>query len=305
MKFKFLTVMSLFASVHALGASKNYGSLITATDGSTIIIGPRFQYNGINYGISENSDLNGVCKLYGFKGAVENSVTTEQGIGENDNFLEAVRISGAGTMSGFDDRSIVYNIGCVTGEVAVPSRDFAGISRSDDGSVVIRGPFYRLGSETLPLSFNSVEDGVCKLYGFGSYIEGSLQTGSAGGEGNEEGRAVVISGYGKFARINTNGTTIETIACRDNGSPIEGPAVKTEVLEMGNGKVRILHPLVNGLPISRHSKADAVCLAFGFEGGATDYTLVPVGENIELDDAGAVKITRSFGIGYTNVDCAR
>lgn len=304
MKNLVLASFVMLSAGSALAASTNYGSLTRNTDGSVTIVQPRFQYNGVNYNLSEHSDYNGVCRLYGFPSAVWDSVATDSGSGR-DVDAERVRIGSSGTMAGFDTRSHIYRISCLTGETSAPSRDFGGISRSDDGSVVISDPFYRSGGESLPLSYNSSENGVCKMYGFGSFIEGSLQTKSADSSENEEGRAVVISEAGKYARVNTNGTAIASLACRDNGTPIEAPAPKTEVIELPNGQVRIVNPMVNGLPVSRHSGADAVCIAFGYEGGALRHSNTRVGKNVELNDSGAVVDIRDFGIGYSMVECAR
>lgn len=55
-------------------SSQNYLKLSINDDGTTTLLMPRFKMHGTNYVINVDSDLDGVCKLYGFKAYVASSL---------------------------------------------------------------------------------------------------------------------------------------------------------------------------------------------------------------------------------------
>lgn len=151
-------------------------------DGSISIIKPSFSNptgSGALY-ISSNSDANGLCKLYGLGAYVHqsrNSFNVPTGKFE----FSLVKISDSGKFESFDDisGSAVASFICqpVDGmpKPARVTKNYEGLFSNDDGSITVVKPKFYVNGFNIYLSLGSDLSGVCKLYGFGAYIDKSLR----------------------------------------------------------------------------------------------------------------------------------
>lgn len=82
-----------------INVSENYDEIKENYDGSTTIIGPKFHMHGRNTRVSHKSDLNGVCKLYGYSSYVPNSLDIGYDVG---NYLPTI-VNSSSMFSGVHD----------------------------------------------------------------------------------------------------------------------------------------------------------------------------------------------------------
>jgi hypothetical protein len=74
MRKTFITTLALLTSISTFAASTNYDQLKMNDDGTSTIIGPKFKVaTGSQSNLSARSNMNGVCKLYGYDFMIGNS----------------------------------------------------------------------------------------------------------------------------------------------------------------------------------------------------------------------------------------
>lgn len=204
--------LDLESSSTILRESKNYESRHVNQDLSVSIVKPKFSNptgDGALY-LSMNSDLDGVCKLYGLKSYVQNSSTIL-----NLSSGRSVNINESGAFRQFDDNSRRYaiqSLACIGDAKPVPVSDnFIGKYLNDDDSFTIKTPKFMMSGENLNISIKSDLKGVCKLYGFSSYVIGSLTYQSLDSTVNVE-----ISSSSRFRLFSTNNSNlvINSLMCR-------------------------------------------------------------------------------------------
>lgn len=178
--------------------SKRYERLASNDDGSVTIVKPAFgSADGTIRYFSTRSNLDGLCRLYGFPSAIANSLVLE------GDYSRTVVLGQDSKFAGFVEFSSTayYNYGVASvmcqGNSAAPgsSSRYTRMATNDDGTTTIIGPtFGYADGSALPLSANNSNfEGVCKLYGFSRYVDGSaLQSG-------DYSRTVVIGQEGAFS----------------------------------------------------------------------------------------------------------
>lgn len=169
--------INLLENSNTFTGSENYEAKYTNDDGSISIIKPKFsnpEGNGSLY-ISAASDLGGLCKLYGLGRYVPNSIRAL-----NKGPVVMVRINSNARFSQFDYSSGISAIDRFTCEPiggipypALVSDNHAGFFHNDDGSTTIVKPEFQINGSSSYISESSDLNGLCKLYGFGSYVPNS------------------------------------------------------------------------------------------------------------------------------------
>jgi hypothetical protein len=193
--------------------SKNYEAKHVNQDLTVSIVKPKFSNpNGDgSLFLSENSDKNGACKLYGLASYVAKSMLIyNAGSGSN------VVIDASSKFSAFGSNVSGFAIGTITCNTAenkpIPVSDnLSGRFINDDQSVTIKTPKFMMNGENLYFSENSEKNGVCKLYGLTSYIANSMLIYNA-----RSGRNVVTDASSKFSEFGSNvsGYAIGSLMCR-------------------------------------------------------------------------------------------
>ena len=173
--------INLSESFNTLNGSKNYEAKYINDDGSISIIKPRFsnpEGNGNLY-ISQLSDLNGLCKLYGLGDYVSNSRRTFK---QRTSGL-VVRIDSNARFSKFDPsltKNAIESFSCTPVEgmpsPTLISDNHNSVFQNDDGSTTILRPKFKINGKNLYISQLSDLNGLCKLYGLGDYVSNSRRT---------------------------------------------------------------------------------------------------------------------------------
>jgi hypothetical protein len=209
----------LSESQSLLQASTNYEAKDLNDDGSTYILNPKFsnpQGQGSLY-ISQNSDLNGLCKLYGLGNYVSNSYRTfNQGTSGS-----VVRINFDARFEKFDSSNNTNAISTFSCEPvggmpnpSLISTNLEGPYLNDDGSVTIVKPKFKFNGSPTYISQNSDLNGLCKLYGLGNYVTNSYRTFNQGTSGS----VVRINSNARFERMDASNNTnaISSLICSNN-----------------------------------------------------------------------------------------
>lgn len=171
--------LSLSEDVTFLQGSKNYEGKYLNDDGSMSIYKPKFSNadgNGSKY-ISVNSSYNGLCKLYGLGTFIPGSAKSFK----QDSTDSVVKINSSGRFQEFVlSRTInaVRTFACapITGmpRPSLVSGNHSGIFLNDDGSKTVLYPRFKMDAYIMGVSLYSNMQGLCKLYGLGSYVENSI-----------------------------------------------------------------------------------------------------------------------------------
>ncbi len=94
------------ASNRIFPASRNYTNIALNNDGSTTIIRPQFFFSGKTLSINSNSDLDGICKLFGLKSVVAGSAQSEAPHGQS------VMIGNSVKFAGYSDGNAITSLIC-------------------------------------------------------------------------------------------------------------------------------------------------------------------------------------------------
>lgn len=121
--------------------------------------------------LSENSSLNGVCKLNGFGIYVKESFLRMKVSNEHTNVV----IGPNSDVIKYENNKYVYAIRSIAcrqlRQPIIPvSKNFHSKSTNNDGSTSIVRPRFKMNGENMYLSEKSDKKAVCRLYGFNSYI---------------------------------------------------------------------------------------------------------------------------------------
>ncbi len=150
------------------------------------------------------------------------------------------------------------------------STNYEAIRKNDDGSVSIIKPKYRApnGQNLRLMATGSSLDGVCKLYGFVSYVRNSLLSHD---DSNSVGVKINASGrFGGYLDNRTEvGHLIDSLACSTGSEPGGNPGART--IRNDDGSVSIMAPTfrLNGTSyrlMSNGSSMDGICRLFGLPG---------------------------------------
>lgn len=188
------------------GPSQNFARKLLNIDGSVTIVGPKFSYAEGSGAISYfESDNDGVCKLFGYPGAVT-AVKAEEAAGGR----HAV-INHAGKLGYFSVTSTVYDsVICADGRVPAVSALYKDLHTNDDGSVTLVGPrFDWRGVPSAIDYFNSDNAGVCKLFGYGRAVT------EIRAEDASEKLHPVIGAAGKLGYLAASSVVYGAIVCAD------------------------------------------------------------------------------------------
>lgn len=211
-------VIALLAlsSLSAFAQSTNYQQNSLNDDGTNTIVGPRFNRANGTSQISSRSDLNGLCRLYGYDFSYGNLVVTS-----GDLRAETAVIDSNGKLKEWRpygnnySNSAIDSITCAKNrQVITPSRRVKPV-RNDDGTFSLLNATagnYNVGS-ALQISSTSNKNGVCAYFGLGRAIEGSVLT-----EGDLRGFTLVIGSTGQAESFrpygnNYSNSVIKTISC--------------------------------------------------------------------------------------------
>jgi hypothetical protein len=220
--------LSLSESEVLLQGSKNYEAQYVNDDGSITFVRPKFANpegtGSLRLSAENESNLAGICKLFGAGSYVSNSVTFDNFEGSSTVVPRHVRISSIGTFETFDTSKHydpVRTLICMSPEPTsqlVPSDNAEKILTNNDGSITIVRPKFSnpdgIGGSRLSVGEKvSNLDGICKLFGAGSYVPNSLTIESLTITGN---RLVRISSNGTFERFDRNNDykQVRTLICR-------------------------------------------------------------------------------------------
>jgi hypothetical protein len=145
-------------------------------DGSITIINPKIMNNGGFLPVGSHSDLNGVCRLYGYATYVYNSAIPYGNFSETALINKDGRFNEIGTSPMFQSRNaIITKITCSNDTQNTPIfKRYDELERNSGGSVTIINPkFGPVEDAVLPLSSHSDLNGVCRLYGYATYVYNS------------------------------------------------------------------------------------------------------------------------------------
>jgi hypothetical protein len=176
--------------------SVNYKSIHTNDDQTVSIVEPKFSNplgDDNSLPISNDSNLNGLCKLYGFGTYIVNSMKSYYAKDNGRNVI----ISSEGKFSGFTKQSkdnAIESFSCNTGNKQEISVNYAKISTNDDGTKTILKPLFKINGVDHFISNDSNLNGLCKLYGQANYILNSMLD----FDPSVRGRNVVVTSKSKF-----------------------------------------------------------------------------------------------------------
>mgnify|MGYP003640405472 CR=1 FL=1 len=146
------------------------------------------------------------------------------------------------------------------------STNYKAKNVNEDGTVSITLPKFSnpTGAGSIPIDSESNLDGVCKLYGLGSFVKNSLLLTDTSVK-----ESIIINEIGRYSRI-TWGTTIKHIACQNTEEiPINVSKNYKEIFVNDDESVTIMQPRfrMNGvnLAIAGGSNLNAVCKFYGFK----------------------------------------
>jgi hypothetical protein len=208
--------INLSESFNTLSGSKNYEAKYINDDGSISIIKPRFsnpEGNGNLY-ISQFSDLNGLCKLYGLGDYVSNSRRKFN----QRTFGLVVRINSNARFSQFDPSltsNAIESFSCTPVEgmpsPTLISDNHTGVFQNDDGSTTIVKPKFKINGKNSYISELSDLNGLCKLYGLGDYVSNSRKNFNQG----RFGLVVRINSNARFSQFDASNSkdAIESLMC--------------------------------------------------------------------------------------------
>lgn len=211
--------MGLTDDMQLFKGSKNYKAKYINDDGTISIVKPKFSNpkgSGDAY-ISNSSNLDGLCKLYGLGSFVKNSLTTFK-LGY---YGQLVRVNSDARFSNFDSSNTtntVKSFSCNPIQAAqssnLKSDNYRGLYFNDDGTVTLLKPRFKINGSNSYFSTESNMNGLCKLYGFGNYVHNSLSTFKLG----YHGRVVKINKKARFINFNSpyNYITVKSLMCESN-----------------------------------------------------------------------------------------
>lgn len=241
-------------------ASTNYEAIYTNDDGSVTIINPKFSYPGTSKGISRNSNLDGVCRLYGFDKSMGPQAMTFNEKGD----VNTVHIDINGKLNSTTAQYYpISKIACTENyPTYVTSRLADDIQFNSDNSVTLVNPYF--GNEYFKerISRMSNLDGVCKMFGFESARQLSLASDEKAPVGT-----VNINQLGRISKFNDQYYPIATLICNDMSRDFE-PSSQATFFRNDDGSISIINPtfgfgdLEKG--ISRNSNLNGVCQHYGY-----------------------------------------
>lgn len=198
--------VNLSKEFDTFSGSRNFEERYINDDGSVSIVKPQFSNPAENKDlyISQKSNFNGLCKLYGLGSYIPNSSQSFH----VDPYSSVVRINLEGHFSQFDksqDYKAVLSFSCTSAD-GMPYSDLAsgnylGPFYNDDGSITILKPKFKINGYDLHISEFSNLNGLCKLYGFVGYVSNSKKSFTQ----VESGSPVKIGSAGFVVKINSEG----------------------------------------------------------------------------------------------------
>jgi hypothetical protein len=185
------------------GFAGSYEAIVSNDDGSVSILQPRFNnpMGTGGLGIDIQSDLAGVCRLFGFSGYVPSSMSRSL---KNPG---TVLIDASGRFSGFGKSECIGDLACESGAPAV-STNYESLLPNDDGTFTVLKPRFRMAGENFQIHSDSDADGICRLFGKTKYVAHSMT--------NDPVRSrysVQVTGSPKFGRFMTGGALIYSLIC--------------------------------------------------------------------------------------------
>ncbi len=196
----FIIASMVFCSV-GYSASQNYKKLIKNPDASVIIVNPLFKNVDGDKGISRGSDLNGVCKLFGFKSSMNSAMTHDS---SKSTYTVSIGADGRLTEinSGFFP---IYEIACDASNVLKPQVNTeAQISLNDDGSYSILVPKFS-GKR---ISRGSDLNEVCRSFGFSKSVNQAMVY-----DNSKSTDTVSIGSNGRMTELNSGFYPIHILIC--------------------------------------------------------------------------------------------
>jgi hypothetical protein len=217
-----LIVMITLASISAIAFtpydvnqehSRNYRAIYTNDDLSISIFVPRFSNpdGGGNLFLSPNSDLDGVCRLYGLNSYVEKSVWFSTNSMMNN---LKVQIGSNGYFYQFEKTvKHIFFLSCTRfNQPTIPiSQNYLKKLLNDDGSITFVEPRFKFNGADSSLSPKSDLNSICRLYGAHTYVNNSLTLTNI----NEE-LIITLNANSTFDSwsLGRNSPVIKTIICR-------------------------------------------------------------------------------------------
>lgn len=169
MKTTAIILLALISSA-SFAASTNFDSIYINDDGSVSIIGPHFKdpTGDGNRDINPDSDLNGVCKLFGYGAVIPSSMQYY------DSHRETVLINSDGRFSNFANGYAITNLACQA-DMPVFKNNYGRLLTNDDGSVTVVRPQFNMNGQTFRINPDSDLNGICRLYGMQNFINNSMK----------------------------------------------------------------------------------------------------------------------------------
>lgn len=207
---------SLFSNDQAFATSQSYTSLVENGGGYVTIMNPWYKENETTYQFSNDSSLDGICRLYGFDHVSKIGAKTQAVVGF-DYILDSLtaRISADGTFAGLNRKKVnpIRSIVCASkdSESRTPSVSYKEMNGNDDGSVTLVLPkvqFSATGARALLLSGNDTNM-ICRLFGFSEYANYLV----SGYREPYDSFAAIVDRSGKVIELN-DGEEIQAISCR-------------------------------------------------------------------------------------------
>lgn len=220
-----------------------------------LVRGPRFLSLSSDY-----SEKDGICKLFGMDVFLEESLETK--------YLPNVNlavINAEGRFSSSDEyETAVSSISCTYRNEYFQTGIFDRVSENPDGSVTISQPQIIRADKSIALSSDySEKEGVCRLFGFDSYLEESVKTRYLPNK-----NLAVINANGAFGSSDEYETAIDSISCFMKGD-YQQTGFARRMKRNLDDSVTISKPLIirgaEAKPISSdYSEKRGVCRLFGF-----------------------------------------
>ncbi len=214
-----LVFLSSISSVWAQTPSTTYDRVAVYTDGTVQIFNPRYREPRRELRINDGSDLNGVCRHFGFGGALEETVKVFAQVGFDNCRLPTVMIDRFGTPTKrnicdlFDGNESIGSIRCAPAgwRFVIPDTYLERV-QNNNGTTTLFAPWFALAdadrndpSKRLYFNDHSDRDGVCKHFGLRAYVDDTL----AAHERCE------LSPSNKTVRVGEDGRVLRVEACAD------------------------------------------------------------------------------------------
>lgn len=250
-----------------LGSSNNYKDFVSNEDGSVTIKSPRFNFRGIDYNLSVKNNLDDVCRLFGFPKHVPRS----SGSVHHDWDYNALIINSNLKFNSIEipeDYGILGELACVPLNSGIPvsfSRNYSKKFINDDLSATIVSPMYKHSGANYYFSPNADMDGICKRYGYVSYVHNSKKNGQV----DYVIQKILIDNQSKFIGFDPDsGNVIRVGSLTCSRDPVT--AIKPEITKINaDGSTTIPSPRYktgpNSYPFSSTANKNGVCKWLGFK----------------------------------------